>query len=123
MKKFKYWFDRSLNILIKYYYGSITIDDIESSWEYAFENHLIPKDTRGFLLDYGEATFDVSLDEHQAIPDFYKNHLDVFGELKIAVVTENHTDIIIPTLVEMRSNGVYSKPFSTPKAEIHWLLN
>ncbi len=122
-KKFKYQFDYSLEILFKYYYGQITIEDIESSWEYAFENHLIPKEKKGFILDYRNSNFKLKIDEHTAISDFYKKHLDIFGGFKIAILTENPKDIVIPILVESQDEGYSSRPFSTLEAAIDWILS
>ncbi len=122
-KKFKYKFDRSLSILFKYYYGSTCIEDIESSWEYAFENGLIPKETKGFILDYRKSNFNIKIKEHTAIADFYKKHLDVFGNLKIAIITEKPKDIVIPILVKIADEGYSSKPFSTIESAIKWVLS
>ena len=53
MKDFyKYELNSELNILYKYYYGPISLDDIFSSWENAFDNNIIPKDIKGFILDF-----------------------------------------------------------------------
>ncbi|MBN2523895.1 MAG: hypothetical protein JXB24_11525 [Bacteroidales bacterium] len=121
-EKFKFEFDRSTGILFKYYYGKITIEDITSSWVYAFANNIIPKEVRGFILDYRNANFDFDIKEHIKIVEFYKKHLDVFGDLKIAIITEKPKDIIIPMMVETKDEGYYSKPFSTIEAAIAWVL-
>ncbi|MFD0932656.1 hypothetical protein ACFQ0R_08640 [Psychroflexus salinarum] len=122
-KKFEYKFDDSLGILIKTYYGLITIEDIESSWRYAFENGLIPEKKKGFILDYRKSNFDIEIDEHTLIADFYRKHIDVFGNYKIAIITENPKDIVVPMLVESLDRGYYSKPFSTFDAAVDWVLN
>ncbi len=122
-EKFKFKFDSSLGILFKYYYGLITIEDIESSWEYAFKNDLIPKDKKGFILDYRNSNFNINIKEHIAIANFYKKHIDVFGNYKIAILTENPRDIVIPVLVKSQDDGYCSKPFSTLEAAIDWILN
>jgi len=122
-EKFKFKFDSSLGILFKYYYGLISIEDIESSWEYAFENDLIPKDKKGFILDYRNSNFNINIKEHIAIANFYKKHIDVFGNYKIAILTENPRDIVIPVLVKSKDDGYCSKPFSTLEAAIDWILN
>ncbi len=122
-KKFSYQFDPSSGILYKYYVGKISILDITASWEYAFAKQLVPKNVRGVILDYKAATFDIKIDEHTQIADFYEDHLEVFGGLKIAIITDNPKDIIIPSLVETKSNGYLSKPFSTLEAAINWVLN
>ncbi|TDN97735.1 hypothetical protein [Sunxiuqinia elliptica] len=122
-EKFKYQFDSSLGILFKYYYGLISIKDIESSWEYAFENGLIPKETKGFILDYRKSNFNIKIDEHTVIAEFYKKHLDVFGNFKIAILTEEYRDIVIPILVKTKDEGYSSRPFSTLEAAIEWVLS
>lgn len=50
--KYKYHFNSTFGILYKTYYGLISIEDIESSWEDAFKNEVIPKENKGFVLDY-----------------------------------------------------------------------
>jgi hypothetical protein len=122
-KKFKYRFDRSLGILYKYYYGLITLEDIESSWEFAFDNGCIPKDVKGFILDYRKSNFNIKIEEHIAIANFYKRHLEVFGNLRIAIITEEPKDIVIPILVKSKDDGYCSKPFSTLESAIEWVLN
>ncbi len=120
--KFKYNYDPVTGILFKYYYGQISIQDIERSWTDAFEKGLIPSNVAGFVLDYRGATFAFSRFEYTSIPEFYKQHLDVFGNKKIAIVTESPKDIVIPLLVEQKDEGYASKPFSTLEAAIGWVL-
>lgn len=121
-EKFRYHFDSGLCILFKYYFGLITISDIMESWNYALENNLIPKKTKGFVLDYRNANFNLDLDEYIEIPNFYKKNLDIFGNKKIAIITENANDIVVPMLVETKDEGYSSKPFSTFEAAINWVL-
>jgi hypothetical protein len=122
-KKFKYEFDRSSGILFKYYYGMISVEDIESSWKYAFENNLIPKETKGFILDFQNSNFNIKIDNHTAIADFYKKHLNIFGNKKIAIITQNPRDIVIPILVKKKDEGYQSRPFSTLESAVKWVLS
>lgn len=122
-RKFKYQFDDSLGIMFKYYYGPIDIEDIESSWEYAFKNKLIPKNVKGFILDYQNASFNFDVDKHTTIPNFYKKHLEVFGGKKIAIITVHPKDIVIPVLVSTNDDGYISRPFSTLESAILWVLS
>ena len=122
-KKFKYQFDNSLGILFKYYYGLISIEDIESSWEFAFENNLIPKEIKGFILDYRNSNFNIEIEDYSKIADFYKKHIDKFGNFKIAIITEESKDIVIPMLVRFKDEGYSSKPFSTLESAIKWVLS
>lgn len=122
-EKYKYVFDDSLGILFKYYYGTITIEDIYSSWDYAINRKLIPKETLGFILDYREATFDINIREYSKIADYYKEHIDVFRNFKIAIITQIPKDVVIPTLVELKDDGYSSKPFFSQEGAIDWILH
>jgi hypothetical protein len=121
--KFKYHFDSALGILFKTYYGLISIEDIESSWEYAFKNDLIPIEKKGFILDYRASSFNLTPTQSTGIADFYKKHIDIFRGYRIAILTEDPKDIVIPILVETKDEGYSSKPFCTLQAAIEWVLN
>lgn len=120
--KYKYIFDKDSLILFKYYYGPITLEDIYSSWDYAIENDLIPKETKGFILDYREANFTLKPNEFPEIANYYKNHLAVFKGLKIAILSQNPRDVVIPTLVQTKDEGYESRPFYTLDAALDWIL-
>ncbi len=122
-QKFVYKFDAETGILYKYYYGEISIYDITSSWNEAFSKNLIPKETKGFILDYQGASFHFKIEEHIKIAEFYRSNLEVFGGFKIAIITTNPKDVIVPTMVEKKDNGYFSKPFSTLPAAIGWVLS
>ena len=121
-KKFIYKYDDSTRILYKYYYGPITIEDIYSSWDYAISNNLIPKGTRSFILDYTGASIDIKVKEYTKIAEYYRNHLEIFKDCKIAVITQIPKDVVIPTLVEAIDEGYHSKPFYMLEAAIDWVL-
>lgn len=121
--KFTYEFKKDTGILFKFYYGDITIEDLISSWEYAIENNLIPEDKKGFLLDYRNASFNFDISEYYKIPEFYKRNPNVFQDTKIAILTENPKDIVVPILVKEADYGYQSRPFSTLNAAIKWILS
>ncbi|PLX02856.1 MAG: hypothetical protein C0595_09315 [Marinilabiliales bacterium] len=122
-QKFKYHYDDSIGIMFKYYYGPISIEDIESSWEYVFENDIIPKNVKGFILDYKHANFSFNIEKYITIPEFYKKHLEIFGNKKIAIITVQPKDIVIPVLVSNNDDGYISRPFSTLESAILWVLS
>ncbi len=122
-EKVKYKFDDSTGILYKYYFGTITLDDIFTSWNDAISNNIIPKDTKGFILDYTKANFDLEFDELDKIPEYYKQHLDIFRNKKIAILTQSVRDIVYPILVEKKDSGYSSRPFYTLEAAIEWVLS
>jgi hypothetical protein len=121
MKKFDFQFNVENGVLVKIYFGEITINDIESSWIYAFQNNVIPPNVKGFLLDYRQATFAFPADESTKIAAFYREHPKFFGNKKIAIVVTTPNDVIIPVLVKMEDDGYYSRPFSDYSAAIAWI--
>jgi len=123
MKDFyKYELNSELNILYKYYYGPISLDDIFSSWEHAFDNNIIPKDIKGFILDFRKSTFDFKVDRFIDISNFYKEHIDVFKGTKIGLISVKPNDVVIPILFTTKDKGYTSAAFSTDQAAIDWIL-
>ncbi len=119
----KYEFHPELNILFKNYYGPISIEDIFSSWEYAINNDIIMSDIKGFILDFRKATFDFKIERFIEIVDFYRSNLDTFQGKKIALISTNPSDLVVPILFNAKDKGYVSKSFSTQEASIEWLLN
>ncbi len=121
-EKFKYIFDDNTGIMYKQYIGKITLQDIFSSWDHAINNHLIPKEVKGFILDYQNAEIMINVKNYGQIPDYYKKHLDIFRNQKIAVVVVNAKDIVIPALVKKKDKDYISHPFTTIEGAIDWIL-
>lgn len=121
-KKFAFQFDDSTRILYKHYFGLITLEDIYSSWDYAINNKIIPSGTRSYILDYREASFDIKIKEYHRIANYYADHLEVFKNCKIAIITQTPKDVVIPALVETKDKGYISKPFYSIEAAIDWVL-
>ncbi len=120
--KVKYFFDEESCILFKYHFGNICFDDIKNSWNEAINKNIIPNEVKGFILDYRNATFDMSPDEHKKIANFYQSNINTFGGHRIAIITIDPKDMVIPILVEYKDRGYQSKPFSTLEAAKNWVL-
>lgn len=120
-EKFKIVYDEQLNILYKNYYGNITIDDIIATWDKIIKNNMIPKTTKGFILDYTNAKLDVPVKDYAKIPEYYKSNLSVFGGLKFAILTQTKEDVIVPSLVQLQDDGYSSRPFYTREAALAWV--
>ena len=116
-------FSPSLGIFFKHYYGIISLEDIRSSWEQIFYTDLIPSETKGFVVDYRNAVMNIPPGQHARIAEYYKEHLEVFNNRKIAVLTENPQNVVISILVESKDEGYQSKPFSTMEAAVRWVLS
>lgn len=122
-KNFTFQFSNSLGIFFKYYYGDITLEDIKNSWEYIIHNQAIPEETKGFILDYRGAVLNIPPIQSAEIANFYKSHLEIFGGLKIAILTDKPKNVVISVLVESKNEGYQSRPFSTMQAAIAWVLD
>jgi hypothetical protein len=120
-EKFEYIYDEAAGIMYKYYFGEIILEDITSSWDYAMENHLIPKGTKRFILNYKQATFDIRVSESQGIAEYYRNNLDIFGGCRIGVVTKVSKDYVIPIMVEKLDEGYESRPFADMEDAVEWV--
>jgi hypothetical protein len=118
---FKYFFNEKTKIFYKYYLGNISFDDIQNSWDNIISNNLIPDETVGFIIDYRDATLQMESAEHQKIVTYYQQNIEIFKDKKIAIITEDPKDIVIPTLVRLKDKGYSSKPFSTESAAINWI--
>lgn len=123
VRKFLYSYDQELKVLFKYYYGTISLDDIRESWEHAFTSHLIPHGTKAFILDYREATFDLHIRDTHGIAAFYRDNIKHFQDARIAIITERPDQVVIPTLVEQLDDGYSSRPFFTMEAALAWVTS
>ena len=121
VEKFEYNYDDASGILYKSYFGPVTLEDITSSWEHALRHKLIPPGTKRFIVDFRQAAMNLEIDEHQGIVDFYRNHLEVFGEARVAVLVENPRDMVLPVLVNTKDEGYHSRPFTTLEGALRWL--
>ena len=119
----KYEYHPELNILFKNYYGPISIEDIFSSWEHAFNNNIIPSDIKGFILDFRESTFDFKTERFIEIVDFYKRNINIYRGKKVALISTNPNDLVVPILFNSKDKGYVSKSFSTRKASVEWVLS
>ncbi len=119
---YKFELNSELNILYKNYYGPISIENIFSSWEYAFNNEVIPNDVKGFILDFRKSSFDFKTERFIEIVDFYKRNIEIYGGKKVALISTNPSDLVIPILFNSKDKGYSSKSFSTQEAALDWIL-
>jgi len=118
----RFKFDATQKIFYKHYTGKVTYNDFESSWLYAIHNHILPDEIKGFLLDCRMATLAFPLHEAYKISDFFRNHLNLFGNRKIAFIASTPEQIVIPILLLENDFGYQSRPFSTIEAAESWLI-
>jgi hypothetical protein len=115
-------FDPTQKIFYKHYLGVVTYLDFESSWLNVIKDNVFPTETRGFLLDYRNALFNVSLNEAYKIADFFLSHLNIFGNKKIAFIASTPEQIVLPMLLSEYDMNYQSRPFSTIEAAESWII-
>lgn len=115
-------YNKQTKLYYKYYEGLISVKDIISSWNEAIELKLIPKEVKGCIVDYTNAIFDFNLMDDIKISDYYKDNIVVFQNWRIAVLTANLDDFVIPTLIMYEDDGYQTKPFLKLEVAINWVL-
>ena len=119
----EYKYDQSTGIFYKYYYGKVTLQVLTSSWEHAIANNIIPEENlKGFIVDYKNATLKMDTNEASGIADFYNKHLNIFRNMKIALIMEKPDQVIFPILVESKGVNYFPRPFYSHEAALDWIL-
>lgn len=120
--KIYYNYDKESKILYKHYTGLIKIEDIISSWNYAFEMNLLSRQVKGIILDYSRASFDLKIKMDTEIVIFYLENLNFFGGLRIAVVLSNPDEFIVPMLARHEEYGLDSALFICMDRAKNWII-
>ncbi|UCH15424.1 MAG: hypothetical protein JSV22_05515 [Bacteroidales bacterium] len=120
--KTEYKFDKSTGILYKYYHGHVNLKVITSSWQYAFDNNIIPKNVKGFILDFRDATLKMNIKETSRIADFYGQHSNVFKNKKVGLIMQEPEQVVFPIAIELENIEFFPRPFYTETAAIKWIL-
>lgn len=119
--KVSFDFDPDEQIFYKVHFGIITISDIIKSWNIAFDQKVIPEGTKRFVLDFRGAHFDIDVNEIHQISNFYEAK-SAFRQARIAVLTVDPKDFVIPILVQSYNASLSTRPFSTLKEATKWVL-
>ena len=120
--EFEFTYDEGTKILVKKYFGNVSLDDVINSWLFAIDNYYFEKPLKGIISDYLNAKITFHYKDSSKVAEFFKQHIHYFGGLKIAVVTEDPESIVYPILVKKYDLGYKSKEFTTIDAAINWIL-
>lgn len=119
----KYQYNDITHILTKDHFGVFSYDNIVETWDYAIDNSLIPCSTKGFFIDFSEATLDLRVGQEKKLINYFDTKPDFFKDKKIAVIVNTPQEIIFPLMVENSSKTFILKAFSTRSAAENWLLH
>ena len=114
--------DKQGRILSMHYTGTISVRDMENFWIEAISKELIKSDVKGFILDCGEAIFEIEEDETSLLTNFFRKNISIFHQKKFAYITKNPNQVIVPILLQEEEDNYESRPFSTKEAALDWLL-
>jgi len=118
-----YGLDKQGRILSINYTGIITFKDLEENWISVINQNLIHENIRGFILDCRNAIMEIELAEISKLSGFFKRNITVFEKKRFAYVTQSPEQIILPLLLQEDDYNYESRPFSTTRAAIEWVLN
>ncbi|MBN2776157.1 MAG: hypothetical protein JXR36_00850 [Bacteroidales bacterium] len=122
MKNVEFKYDSDAGIMYKMHSGIVTAYDVITSWEWAFENSIIPENTKLFLLDYRDAVLDNPTKISKAIVSFYHANLHRFRHCKFAIVSFSSQNVATSMLIKKGDKDYVSEPFSHIEKAIEWLL-
>jgi len=108
------------DILFRTFKGTVTMNDIISSWEDNINNRLISKDHLGSISDYRKAKLQIELEDLNKFANFYKKNIHLFKNMKLGVIS-NNPDIALPVYFQMHHSEIQLKSFSTIEAAIIWI--
>ncbi|SDW88147.1 hypothetical protein SAMN05444411_102374 [Lutibacter oricola] len=110
-------------IFIKSYHGDIYLEDVVNSWKEIISKKIIPENFQGIIVDLRKGVIKMTIEESVGVSQFYKNNLSLFGNKKIAYITNSPIKTVYSMLVEQKDKGYKTKTFSYKEAAIYWILN
>ncbi len=107
-------------ILIRKFYGDVTIEELISSLEYMIRTNLITKTTKGIISDFREASFLPEQKDLLVLKDLFLVHSSILGHLRFAQIIIT-PEIAQTMLFEAENSDVTTRSFSTMQAAKTWI--
>ncbi len=108
-------------ILVRKVLGRMNLNEVIQSWKELIVKEKLRGDVKGVINDTNASDLDVSIEELEELYSFFRTHLDLFGKIKLAVVTERPRNIILPLYAEKKFPEFKIHAFSTYKSAIAWI--
>ena len=109
-------------ILVREARGKVTFDELYVSWKDMITTEKLNASLFGIINDFRELEIDAKISDVNNILKLIDENIDVFKEIKIAVVVDSYKNIVFPMMVEKISKKAQIKPFSTFDAARDWIL-
>ncbi|NOR88232.1 MAG: hypothetical protein GQ527_11535 [Bacteroidales bacterium] len=107
-------------IIIRKFYGDITIKELKLSLKYMIDNKLITQNQKGVISDFSDAKFLVNGKDLLLLKDLYLKHYGILGGLRFAQVITT-PKIAETMLFKIKNSDVMTQSFSTMKAARKWI--
>lgn len=107
-------------ILIRKFYGDVTIKELLSSLNYMINNNMIAKNQKGIISDFSDASFLVEQKDLLLLKDLFIKHNDILGDLRFAQIIIT-PQIVQTILFEEDNPDVKTRSFSTMQAARNWI--
>ncbi len=107
-------------ILIRKFYGDVTIKELIFSLKYMINNNLITQNQKGIISDFSEAMFLVEEKDLLLLKDLFLKYYDILGNLRFAQIITT-PQIAQTMLFKIENSDVKTQSFSTMQAAKKWI--
>ena len=116
----EYEFDKDCEILIRKFKGTVSMNDIISSWEEIIAKNLISSKHKGVISDFRETNLQVDMRDMDKISAYFNDNITIFENLRLAQIIDSPL-IAYPMIFRINNPKTPLKPFSTLEAAIIWV--
>lgn len=109
------------SILIRDFFGQVSVEEIIESWESIIKNNLIKDSTKGIINNLSGCDLLMDMERFKTLMAYLRKKAQLKG-VKLAVICDNPKTIIFPTLGESKEPELSIKPFSTMDAAVSWVI-
>ena len=114
--------DKELNVLIRTFSGTVTVEDIINSWKHLFNSAMLDKNYLGVISDYIGTNFQIEKNDFYMFRDFFSENDHILGKLKLVQVIDS-PKIVLPMLWKLDYDRVQSATFSTLDEAKRWIIS
>lgn len=118
----KHTYDKKNKVLIKAFEGTVYMDDVIESWRTDMENKRVTIELKAVITDFKRVNNKANISELNKITDFYKEHFEIFKDMKLAVVIDSPPGVAMLYLFEKKNDEFKHRAFTTIDAAMEWCL-
>lgn len=120
--KVRYYINKEKGVIHRQFNGDIFTDDIIKSWLDLMNNFDL-SEMNGVVNDFNDANICFKPHELNIILSFLKKNKHIFYQIKLAVVSNNPSNIVFPTLAKEKDPKLKIMPFSSCDSAEFWIMH